>query len=210
MQQRTIFFSSLALLLAGIAPALAETTLEKVARTATLTPGVPLTLYVVTDQLGGRFPGEALRAIEFGVHQKDVFAVCDGAGNDVRGVVDGSGHFEDRFDFLGLDQQPPVFGDRRLAPRDRRAQPVLRFDRTRCGLTSLDIGAASRFEMTIGDGNHTYSGRGGRDLERDAAAHKACAHHAHADGVARGRPLFKCLVHDNHAPWVSRGQCAIG
>lgn len=39
MKQRTIFFSSLALLLAGITPAVAETTLEKIARTATLTIG---------------------------------------------------------------------------------------------------------------------------------------------------------------------------
>lgn len=39
MKQRTIFFSSLALLLAGITPTVAETTLEKIARTATLTIG---------------------------------------------------------------------------------------------------------------------------------------------------------------------------
>ena len=61
--------------------------------------------------VGVELEQRAQGAVEFGIHQHQMFAVAHGLQRHARGVFDGAGHFDDGIEPLGLAQGDRVLSD---------------------------------------------------------------------------------------------------
>jgi hypothetical protein len=148
--------------------------------------------------VGIHFEDRAKGAIEFRVHENEVFAVLDRGEGDVRGVLDRASDLDHGINTRGLAQQQRILGNGVMPPGQgvfKVCQVVSATDRLDAG---FPIRACGAVEMAVGNGHQPHSADGRKHLQGDSASHESRTHHGHADRLVCFLAAFKSFIDDDH------------